>query len=82
MDLLNLDIPTKTRRSRLGEKLRKQEYYAELEELFDPLTKTINNNNEKNSSIAIQTVEALEDNTNTFKALEISYFLQSVFSKK
>ena len=29
------------RRNRLEDKLKQQEYYGEIEELFDPLTKTI-----------------------------------------
>ena len=34
------------RRNRLGDKLRQQEYYGEIEDLFDPLTKTLNTNAE------------------------------------
>ena len=33
-------------RKRLEDKLRQQEYYGEIEELFYPLTKTLNTNNE------------------------------------
>ena len=40
----------------------------------------MNNNIEKNLFIANKTEEALEDNTNTLKALEILSFSQSVFS--
>ena len=34
------------RRNRLEDKLKQQEYYGEIEELFDPLTKTLSANNE------------------------------------
>ena len=36
------------RRNRLEEKLREQEFYGEIEELFDPLTITLKVYNEKN----------------------------------
>ena len=34
------------RRNNIGEKLRQQEYYGDIEELFDPLTKTLETNSE------------------------------------
>ena len=36
------------RKNRLEDKLRQQECYGEIEELFDPLTNTLNANNEQN----------------------------------
>ena len=34
------------RRNRLEDKLRQQEYYGDIDELFDPLTKILNTNSE------------------------------------
>ena len=46
--LLELNkLEKQNRRNRLEDKLRQQEYYGEIEELFDPLTKTLNDYNEK-----------------------------------
>ena len=39
IELNNLE--KQNRRNRLEDKLKPQEYYGEIEELFDPLTKTI-----------------------------------------
>ena len=36
------------RKNRFEGKIKQQKYYGELEELFDPLTKTLNANNEQN----------------------------------
>ena len=44
LELNNLEKEDK--KNRLEDKLRQQEYYGEIEELFDPLTKTLNTNNE------------------------------------
>ena len=44
IELNNLE--KQKRRNRLDDKLKQQEYYGEIEELFDPLTKTLNANNE------------------------------------
>ena len=41
-------LEKQNRRNRLEGKLKQQEYYGEIEELFDPLTKTLNANNEHN----------------------------------
>ena len=49
------------RRNRLEKNSRKQDYYGEIEELFDPLTKTLNAYREK-ISIANQTLETLKGN--------------------
>ena len=40
------NLEKQNRKNRLEDKLKQQEYYAEIEELFDPLTKTLNTNNE------------------------------------
>ena len=44
------------RKNRLEDKLKQQEYYGEIEELFDPLTKTLNANNEENLALREQTM--------------------------
>ena len=46
------------RRNRLEDKLKQHEYYGELEELFDPLTKTLNTNSEILQVHQTQTMEA------------------------
>ena len=46
IELKNLE--KQNRKNRLEDKLRQKEYYGEVEELFDPLTKTTNANNEYN----------------------------------
>ena len=48
------------RKNRLEDKLKQQEYYGEIEELFDPLTKTLNANNEHNLELSQQTLRAIE----------------------
>ena len=81
------------RRNRLDDKLKKQEYYGEIIELFDPVTKTLNNNsdallanlqssftdNEAMQALQNQTLAALEDNTNNFKSVEHQRHRQSSF---
>ena len=47
------------RRKRLEYKLKQQEYYGEIEELFDPLTKTLNTNSEILQAHQTQTMEAI-----------------------
>ena len=37
-------LEKQNRRNRLEDKLRQQEYYGDIEELFDPVTKTLNTN--------------------------------------
>ena len=51
-------LEKQNRRNRLEDKLRQQEYYGEIEELFDPLTKTLNDYNEK-KSVNNQTLRAI-----------------------
>ena len=48
------------RKNRLEDKLKQQEYYGEIEELFDPLTKTLNTNNEHNLALSEQTLRAID----------------------
>ena len=56
--LNNLEKPN--RRNSLEDKLKKQEFYGEIEELFDPLTKTLNANNEHNTALIEQTLRAID----------------------
>ena len=49
-----------SRRNRLEDKLKQQEYYVEIEELFDPLTKTLNANNEHDLALSEQTLRAID----------------------
>ena len=65
IELNNLE--KQNRRNRLEDKLKQQEYYGEIEELFDPLTKTIsetasqiNPNNEGNLALSEQTLRAID----------------------
>ena len=65
IELNNLE--TQNRRNRLEDKLQQQEYYGEVEELFDPLTKTIsetasqiNANTERNLALGEQTLRAID----------------------
>ena len=58
------------RRNRLEDKLRQQEYYCDIEDLFDPLTKTLNTNSEAWQALQNQSLEALAYNTNVLKALD------------
>ena len=47
------------RRNRLEDKLKQQDYYGEIEELFDPLTKTLNTDGEIRQAHQPQTMEAI-----------------------
>ena len=65
IELNNLE--KQNRRNRLEDKLKQQEFYGEIEELFDPLTKTIseiasqiNANNEQNLALSEQTLRAID----------------------
>ena len=40
-------LEKENRKNRLEDKLRQQEYYGEIDELFDPLTETLNTKNEQ-----------------------------------
>ena len=39
------NVEKENRKNRLEDKLRQQEYYGKIEELFNPLTKTLNTQN-------------------------------------
>ena len=58
IELNNLE--KQNRRNRLEDKLKQQEYYGEIEELFDPLTKTLNENTERNPALGEQTLRAID----------------------
>ena len=58
LELNNLE--KQNRRNRLEDKLKQQVYYGEIEELFDPLTKTLNANNEQNLALSEQTLRAID----------------------
>ena len=65
IELNNLE--KQNRKNRLEDKLKQQEYYGEIEELFDPLTKTIsetasqiNANSEHNLALSEQTLRAID----------------------
>ena len=58
------------RKKKLEKKLRQQEYYGDIEELFDHLTKVLNTNSEAWQAPQNQTLEALTYNTNVLKALD------------
>ena len=53
-------LEKQNRRNRLEDKIKKQEYYGEIEELFDPLTKTLNANSEHNLALSEQTLRAID----------------------
>ena len=44
----------------MEDKLKQQEYYGDIEELFDPLTKTLNANTERNLALDEQTLRAID----------------------
>ena len=48
------------RKNRLEEILRQQENYGDIEEFFDPLTKTLNANNEQNLALGEKTLRAID----------------------
>ena len=61
------NLEKQNRKNRLEDKLKQQEYYGEIEELFDPLTKTIsetasqiNANNDCNLALSEQTLRAID----------------------
>ena len=61
------NLEKQNRKNRLEDKLKQQEYYGEIKELFDPLTKTLNANNEairaqneQNLALGEQTLRAIE----------------------
>ena len=54
------DLEKENRKNRLEDKLKQQEYYGEIEELFDTLTKTLNVNSEHNLTLSEQTLRAID----------------------
>ena len=64
------NLEKQNRRNRLEEKLRQQEYYGYMEDLLDPLTKTLNTNSEAWQTLQNQTLEALAYSINVLKALD------------
>ena len=64
------NIEKQNRRIRIEEKSRHQEYYGDIEDLFDCLTKTLNTNSEAWQTLQNQTLEALVCNTNVLKAVD------------
>ena len=69
-------LEKQNRRNRLEDKLRQQEYYGELEEFFDPLTKTLNTNGEAWQAHN-ETMHSLQNKT--LKALTLNKEQQEVF---
>ena len=53
------NLEKQNRRNGLEEKLRQQEYYGDMEDLFDPSTKTLNTNSKAWQTLQNQTLEAL-----------------------
>ena len=53
-------LEKQNRKNRLEDKIKQQEYYGEIEELFDPLTKTLNANSEHNLALSEQTFRAID----------------------
>ena len=73
------NLEKQNRRNRLEDKLRQQDYYGEIEGLFDQVTKTLIVNNEAMQALQNQTLAALEDNTNTLRSVEHQRQRQSSF---
>ena len=84
-ELIELNyLEKQNRKNRLEDKLKQQKYYGEIEELFDPLIKTLNTNSESllanlqssftdseaRQTLQNKTLAALEDNTNALKSVE------------
>ena len=66
--LINLNnLEKQNRKNRLEEKLKQQEYYGDIEDSFDPLSKTLNANSEAwlahsehNLALSEQTLRAID----------------------
>ena len=67
IELNNLE--KQNRKNRLEDKLKQQENYGEIEELFDPLTKTLNTITETMQALQNKTMAVLDSNTNTLNSL-------------
>ena len=60
-ELIELNyLEKQNRKNRLEDKLKQQEFYCEIEDLFDPLTKLLNANNEHNLALSEQTLRAID----------------------
>ena len=60
-ELIELNyLEKQNRKNRLEDKLKRQENYGEIEELFDPLTKTLNANSEHNLALSEQKLRAID----------------------
>ena len=60
-ELIELNyLEKQNRKNRLEDKLKQQDYYGEIEELFDPLTKTLYTNSEHNLALSEQTLRAID----------------------
>ena len=60
-ELIELNyLEKQNRKNRLEDELKQQEYYGEIKELFDPLTKTLNANSENNLALSEQTLRAID----------------------
>ena len=55
-----ISLEKQNRRNRLEDKLKQQKYDGEIEDLFDPLTKTLNANNEHNLALSEQLLRAID----------------------
>ena len=72
-------LEKQNRRNRSEDKLKQEEYYCEIEELFDPLTKTLNTNNETMQAynetwqVHAATMQALQNNSLAALADTISH---------
>ena len=71
------NLEKQNRRNRLEDKVKQQEYYGEIEKLFDPLTKTLNENNEAwqaqgeaMQALQNQTLAVLRGNTNALNRVD------------
>ena len=54
------NLEKQNRRNRLEDKIKQQEHSGEREELFGPLTKTLNAKNEHNQALSKQTLRAID----------------------
>ena len=63
-------LEKQNRKNRLDDKLRQQENYGDIEELFDPVTKTLNTVSEEMQALQNKTLAALDSNANSLKILE------------
>ena len=53
-------LKKENRKNRLEDKIKQQEYYGDMEELFDPLTKTLKANTKRNLALGEETLRAID----------------------